>query len=79
MKSILAASKWQSNKARRERMASLFAKFAEILFWLVVVGPFVVQPRMARREWALSVLGLLAVIAISYWCSHGKLGRWKRP
>jgi hypothetical protein len=67
MKAILIASKWRLTKARRERVGSLAAKFAEILFWLVVVGPFVMGRRIAVREWLLSVLGLVVAVATTYW------------
>ena len=66
--------RWRETRARRERMASLFAKFSEILFWLVVVGPFAIQPAISVGWWSVGFLLLLVTSAVSYWYSRKQDG-----
>ena len=74
MKAILVASRWKATPARRERVASLGAKVAEILFWLAVVGPFVVE-RMSLLGWVSASVGFVFASSVSYWFSRGRQGR----
>lgn len=64
--------RWRETRARRDRMASLCAKFSEILFWLVVVGPFAIQPRISAGWWSAGFVLLVIFSAGSYWYSRGR-------
>ena len=66
--------RWRETKGRRDRMAHLLTKFSEILFWLVAVGPFAIQPRIGLSGW-LTSMGLLALTSAgSYWYSRDMKG-----
>lgn len=66
---------WRETGARRARLASLLAKFSEILFWLVVVGPFAIQPKISRGWWTCCAIGLAITSAGSYWYSRVRTGK----
>jgi len=65
---------WKATRSRRARIASLLAKYSEILFGLVAVGPFVIQPSMGSVWWGMCVAGLILTGVGSYWYSRNRTG-----
>ncbi len=67
--------KWKATRARRTRLAGLFAKSAETLFWLIIVGPFVAPRPMPFLIWCACALGYFLAAAGSYWYTIKMDGR----
>ncbi len=60
--------------AQRERLANILAKFAEILFWLLVVGPFVAREGIRLPLWLALIFLLFICIVVSVRLSGSKGG-----
>ena len=54
----------------RRRLAAILAKFAEIGFWVIAVGPFVASRTIAASEWWLTFCMTLLFLGLSI--------RWSR-
>jgi len=62
---------------QRERLAGIFAKFVEILFWLIVVGPFVARGSISLSMWLVLMLAMLTCMVLSVRLSGTKGGARK--
>ena len=71
--------RWRETRARRARVASVLAKFSEVLFWLLVVGPFAFHEQMNPLRWAAIATTLFGAAAGSYWYSRNKTRTGGQP
>ncbi len=69
--------KWRPTRARQGGLAALFAKSAETLFWLIIVGPFVAPRPISPFVWCVWALAYFANAAGSCWFTIKSDGRSK--
>jgi hypothetical protein len=67
--------KWKATRARQSRLASLCAKCSETMFWLIMVGPFVVPRPMTVGMWCICAVGFVVMATGSYWYTIKSDGR----